>query len=129
MSRFTNPLYLALMLAVVSIPFVVDYAFAKDGTIVWQGAVAVRKTYTVPKGKTLEIRSGTKVLFSKGATLSVKGTLKASGRKGEEILFTSAKWGKKVLGTRSCSITPVTASWNIAQSRMLPGGCTAMAPS
>ncbi len=95
MSRFTNPLYLALMLAVVSIPFVVDYAFAKDGTIVWQGTVAVRKTYTVPKGKTLEIRPGTKVLFSKGATLSVKGTLKASGRKGEEILFTSAKKGAK----------------------------------
>ncbi len=95
MNRLTKPLYLALILAVVSISFVADNVFAKDSTIVWQGTVTVKKTYTVPKGKTLEIRPGTKVLFPKGATLSVKGTLKASGRKGEEILFTSAKKGAK----------------------------------
>lgn len=66
---------------------------SKSDIIIWKGAVQVKKSFTVPKGKTLEIRPGTKVLFSKGATLSVKGTLKASGRKGEEIIFTSAKKG------------------------------------
>lgn len=93
MTRLTKSLYLALLLAVVSVSFLADNVFAKGDSIVWQGTVMVKKTYTVPKGKTLEIRPGTKVLFSKGATLSVKGMLKASGRKGEEILFTSAKKG------------------------------------
>ena len=76
-----------------------DYAQAsssvseKSKTIVWNGIVQVKKTFTVPKGKTLEIRSGSKILFSKGSGLLVKGTLKAVGRKGEEIVFTSAKKG------------------------------------
>lgn len=93
MSRLTKPLYLLLLLAFMSVPFLADNVSAKGSTIVWQGTVTVKKTYTVPKGKTLEVRPGTKVLFFKGATLSVMGTLKASGRKGEEILFTSAKKG------------------------------------
>jgi len=95
MSRLMKPLCLAFLLAVVPVTFLADNVFAKNNTIVWQGTVTVKKTFTVPKGKTLEIRPGTKVLFSKGATLSVKGTLKASGRKGEDILFTSAKKGAK----------------------------------
>jgi len=70
MSRLTKPLYLALLLVVVSVSFHADNCFAKGKTIVWQGTVPVKKTFTVPKGMTLEIRPGTKVLFSKGATLS-----------------------------------------------------------
>ena len=92
MSRL-KPLYLAFLLAVVTVSFLADNGFAKSSTIVWQGTVMVKKTFTVPKGKTLEIRPGTNVLFSKGVTLSVKGTLKASGRKGNEIILTSAKKG------------------------------------
>lgn len=84
-------LILTLMLA--------DYTHAassapvKSKTSVWSGTVQIKRTFTVPKGKTLEIRPGSKILFSKGSGLLVKGTLKAVGRKGEEIVFTSAKNG------------------------------------
>lgn len=84
-------LIVALMLA--------DYTHAdssvsvKSKTIVWNGTIQVKRTYTVPKGKTLEIRPGSRILFSKGSGLLVMGTLKAVGRKGEEIVFTSAKNG------------------------------------
>lgn len=66
---------------------------AKSNVIVWKGTVQVNKTYTVPKGKTLEIKPGSRILFSRGTSLIVKGMLKAVGRKGEEIVFTPAKKG------------------------------------
>lgn len=65
----------------------------KNKTIVWQGTVKVKKTYTVPKGITLEIRPGSKILFSKGSSLLVKGTIKAIGQKDKEIVFSSVKKG------------------------------------
>lgn len=37
----------------------------KSKTIVWSGTVNIMSTYTVQKGKTLEIRPGTKILFNK----------------------------------------------------------------
>lgn len=136
MSRTTKPFYMALLLAVVLVPFLADNVFAKGDTIVWQGTVTVKKTYTVTKGKTLEIRPGTKVLFSKGATLSVKGALKASGRKGEEILFTSAKksakgaWHEIMLDSADDSImehcTIENAAWGIHShdTRLKLSNCT-----
>ena len=84
-------LIVALMLA--------DYTHAassvpvKSKTIVWKGTVQVKRTYTVPKGKMLEVRPGSRIMFSKGSGLLVKGTLRAIGRKGEEIVFTSARNG------------------------------------
>lgn len=65
----------------------------KNKPNVWSGTVNIMSTYTVQKGKTLEIRPGTKILFNKGSGLLVKGTLKAVGLKGKEIVFTSAKKG------------------------------------
>lgn len=75
-----------------------DRAFAAGSvsgrnTIVWNGTVNIMSTYTVQKGKSLEIRPGTKIIFHKGSGLLVKGTLKAVGLKGKEIVFTSAKKG------------------------------------
>lgn len=65
----------------------------KSKTIVWSGTVNIMSTYTVQKGKSLEIRPGAKIHFNKGCGLLVKGTLKAVGLKGKEIVFTSGKKG------------------------------------
>lgn len=67
----------------------------KSKSIVWQGTVQVNKTYTVPKGKTLEIRPGSRIHFAKGSGLLVRGALRAFGRKGQEIVFTSTKTGSR----------------------------------
>lgn len=61
----------------------------KPKTIVWQGTVPIAKTFTVPKGTTLEIRPGTKVVFAKGGSLVIQGALQAVGQTGKEIVFTS----------------------------------------
>ena len=95
MRGLTKIFYLPLFSTVMLVSSHADYVYAKSNNIVWKGTVTVKKVYTVPKGKILEIRPGTKVLFDKGATLSVKGTIKASGRKGDEIFFSSAKKGEK----------------------------------
>lgn len=76
--------------------FISDFSYAADSgslTIVWTGTVHVKKTFIVPKGKTLEIRPGSRILFARGASLMVKGTLKAAGRQGKEISFVSARKG------------------------------------
>lgn len=93
MRLLIKPIYLAAFLMFVAVAFFTDNVFAKGNTIIWQGTVPVKKTYHVPKGKTLEIRPGTRVLFSKGCSLKVSGTIRAVGRKGEEILFSSAQKG------------------------------------
>lgn len=91
--------FLARRIVLVMVFILVDCAYAAGGvsdkskTIVWRGTIQVKSTYAVPKGKTLEIRPGSRIMFSKGASLQVNGTLKAVGRKGEEIIFTSAKKG------------------------------------
>ncbi|MHB8123505.1 MAG: right-handed parallel beta-helix repeat-containing protein [Desulfuromonadaceae bacterium] len=65
----------------------------KSTIIIWEGTVQVKKTYTVPKGKTLDIKPGSRIMFSKGSGLLVNGTLKAIGQKDKQIVFTSAKKG------------------------------------
>lgn len=62
---------------------------SKPKTIVWQGTVPVAKTFTVPKDTTLEIRPGTKVVFAKGSSLVIQGSLRAVGQREKEIVFTS----------------------------------------
>jgi hypothetical protein len=63
----------------------------KQKTIVWQGIVPVAATFTVAKGETLEIRPGSKIVFSQGSGLVVQGAINAVGQKGKEIVFVAAK--------------------------------------
>ena len=63
----------------------------KKKTIVWQGIVPVAATFTVAKGETLEIRPGSKIVFSQGSGLVVQGAINAVGQKGKEIVFAAAK--------------------------------------
>lgn len=91
MKLLMKPVYLAAFLSFVAVIIFAECGFAKGNTIVWQGTVQVNRSFTVPKGKTLEIRPGSRVLLSKGTRLIVRGALKAVGRKGEEIVFSSSK--------------------------------------
>lgn len=114
---------LMLTLNLVNVVQAATSPSTKSKTIVWQGMVQVKRSYTVPKGKTLEIRPGSRILFSKGTSLVVKGTLKAVGLKSEEIVFTSAKkgtttsWHEIMLDTAGDSImehcTIENASWGV----------------
>jgi hypothetical protein len=93
MKFFVYGIVLILALITACFAHAGDNESAKSGTIVWQGTVRVKKTYTVPKGKTLEIRPGSRILFSRGGSLVVQGTLKAIGQKDQLIVFSSAKKG------------------------------------
>gem|GEM_PF-6986277 len=62
-------------------------ALTKDS--VWSGKIIVEKPLSVPKGVTLTIRPGTVVGFKKDAGLVVGGVLKAAGKKGLPVSFTS----------------------------------------
>jgi len=84
---------LLLILMLADKALATDRVSGKSETSVWSGTVRIMSTYTIQKGKTLEIRPGAKILFNKGSGLLVKGTLKAVGLKGKEITFTSAKKG------------------------------------
>ncbi|MDD2733695.1 MAG: right-handed parallel beta-helix repeat-containing protein [Desulfuromonadaceae bacterium] len=99
MKIFAHGILLILVLILADVALAADSESTKSRTIVWQGTVQIKKSYTVHKGKILEIRPGSRILFSKGTSLVVKGTLKAVGLKSEEIVFTSAKKG-------------TTASWH-----------------
>jgi len=55
----------------------------------WSGAVVVEQPVSVAKGAVLTIKPGTTVRFRKGAGLTVQGVMKASGKKGSLITFTS----------------------------------------
>lgn len=91
MRVFAQGIVLVLALMLIDCAYAAGSVSDKSKTIVWKGTIQVKRTFTVPKDKTLEIKPGSRVLFSKGSGLLVKGTLKAVGRKGEEIVFTSAK--------------------------------------
>mgnify|MGYP001149274477 CR=1 FL=1 len=85
---------LSLVLALLLLPTFSASCLAADKagkskTIVWQGTIPVAKTFTVPKGTTLEVRPGTRVIFSKGVSLVIQGALRAIGQKGQEIVFTT----------------------------------------
>lgn len=86
--------YIAYGIILMMTLFISDSSHAANkvsNTIVWTGTVYVKKTFTVPKGKTLEIRPGSRILFSKGTSLLVKGSLRAVGQADKEIVFASAK--------------------------------------
>jgi nitrous oxidase accessory protein NosD len=89
--KILAPIILLLILMLADKALATDRVSDKSKTSVWSGTVRIKSTYTIQKGKTLEIRPGAKILFSKGSGLLVKGTLKAVGLKGKEIVFTSAK--------------------------------------
>jgi parallel beta-helix repeat protein len=55
----------------------------------WYGEVKVAETVTVPPGRTLVISPHTRVLFSEGAGLKVRGRVQAVGTRDGRILFTS----------------------------------------
>jgi len=59
--------------------------------MVWSGSILVEKPVTVAKGATLAVKPGTVVRFRKGAGLTIVGVLKAEGRKGSLVTFTSAE--------------------------------------
>lgn len=55
----------------------------------WHGAVLVDSTVTVPKGSSLVIAPGTRVLFAKSTGLTVQGRLDAAGSRGQKITFSA----------------------------------------
>jgi len=55
----------------------------------WYGAVAVERSLAVPPGVGLTLAPGTRVLFSRGAGLAVRGRLDAVGRREAPIFFTA----------------------------------------
>lgn len=87
----TLGILLILALTLIGNADAAESAPVKQNTIVWQGIVSVPATFTVAKGETLEIRPGSKILFSQGSGLVIKGTINAVGLKGKEIVFAAAK--------------------------------------
>jgi parallel beta-helix repeat protein len=57
----------------------------------WYGDLYIRNTVDIFSGATLKIFPGSKVVFSEGAGLKIKGSIFAEGRKDARILFTSMK--------------------------------------
>ncbi len=55
----------------------------------WSGTIVVDQPIRVLKGATLTLKPGTVVRFKKGAGITVAGVLKAAGKKGSLITFTS----------------------------------------
>jgi len=93
MKIFNHGIFLILVLMLADVALAAGSVSGKSKAIVWSGTVNIKNTYTIQKGKTLEIRPGAKIFFHKGSGLLVQGTLKAIGRKGKEIVFTSANKG------------------------------------
>lgn len=56
----------------------------------WHGDIMVRDRVIVEQGKTLTMSPGTRVLFAKGAGLTVKGRILARGEKRMPVTFASA---------------------------------------
>ena len=59
--------------------------------ITWYGDILLQNSLTVLAGSTLKVAPGTRLTFSGGAGLKVKGKILASGERGNRILFTSSK--------------------------------------
>jgi hypothetical protein len=136
MKLFMNPAYVAAFLLFIAITFFENISFAKGNTIIWQGTVPVKKTFYVAKGKTLEIRPGTRVVFSKGCGLKVSGTLKVFGLKGKEVVFTSSSkrapgsWGEIWIEgggesvMENCIVENATWGMHIHDTKLNIIGCT-----
>jgi hypothetical protein len=61
-----------------------------EGSITWRGIVVIPKTITVATGGTLRVAPRTRVLFSEGTGLAVKGRIIADGEREGRIYFSSA---------------------------------------
>jgi parallel beta-helix repeat protein len=57
--------------------------------ITWYGDINIKKDVAVLSGTTLALKSGVRVLFSKGAGLKINGKIMAEGEKDKRITFTS----------------------------------------
>lgn len=57
--------------------------------VFWSGSVRVNSTVTVPKGSSLVIAPGTRVLFAKSTGLTVQGKLEAVGTGADKITFSA----------------------------------------
>lgn len=57
----------------------------------WYGDIHIADSVNVYPGTTLSVAPGTKVIFSDGAGLSIKGKIAAEGRKDARIVFTASK--------------------------------------
>jgi hypothetical protein len=65
-----------------------------SGDAYWYGSVIVDTTVTVPKGSSLTIAPGTRVLFARNAGITVRGMLIASGKADGRIIFTAREPGE-----------------------------------
>ncbi|MDA8169034.1 MAG: right-handed parallel beta-helix repeat-containing protein [Nitrospiraceae bacterium] len=59
----------------------------------WRGDIGIKGSVIVESGINLAVKSGAKVLFSKGAGLVVRGRIVARGKKNRPVVFTSLKGG------------------------------------
>jgi hypothetical protein len=71
----------------------VDYdILEKNKKIVWgPGAVRIEKTVVLPASSSLIIKPGTHIKISEGKAIIFHGVVKAIGKPGNEIVFTSSK--------------------------------------
>jgi parallel beta-helix repeat protein len=78
--------------------------------VIWDGTVNVPVEVLVPRGVSLSISPGTKVLFSKGAGLKIEGGVSALGKRDARIIFSSldkaqpSSWGELLLDHASPGI-------------------------
>lgn len=64
-----------------------NVTFTSDTTLSSTRPLHILGNLTVDKGSTLRIAAGTKLLFSPSSSMIVKGTLKAEGTLGNEVVF------------------------------------------
>ncbi|MBI5441516.1 MAG: right-handed parallel beta-helix repeat-containing protein [Deltaproteobacteria bacterium] len=71
-------------------PFVFTWPLSTvDTGVTWRGAIAVSRSVTVAPAATLEVAPGTRISFSGGTGLTVRGKLTARGESSRKILFTA----------------------------------------
>jgi parallel beta-helix repeat protein len=66
-----------------------------DGDRLWEGDIHLNCTTTIPAGKKLIIKEGTRVFFHNKGSLKIYGTMQAKGTMGKEVIFDLAKEAKE----------------------------------
>ena len=73
----------------------------------WTGNITVMNTVTVPSGTTLTVSPNTSIFFANGTSLTVNGTLNATGTPSNKIKFdrsgTTGNWGSIIFDGASSS--------------------------
>ncbi len=60
-----------------------------NASTTWNGNIVIDNSVTLASGRTLIIQPGTKIYFKNGSSLTINGTLNATGTSAQKILFNS----------------------------------------